>query len=149
MHLFVRQQINYLKQKSMAAPLLKPALYAAGDAGPILLGGRCACGYVFFPMQTFGCEKCGQHGDALRPMQLRGSGKLVSAAVVHLHTDKRRVVPFAVGTIALDDGPVVRTLLSDIDLASHPQARVRAEFVTVTQEDSSPALDLRFESESA
>lgn len=37
--------------------LLKPDLYGLGAAGtPTLLGGRCECGYVFFPMQTFGCE---------------------------------------------------------------------------------------------
>ncbi|HYM35435.1 MAG TPA: hypothetical protein VET48_08570 [Steroidobacteraceae bacterium] len=131
----------------MSTQLLKPALYTATSAGPVLLGGICKCGYIFFPMQAYGCEKCGRYGDALQPKQLRGSGKLLNAAVVHLHADKRRVVPFAIGTIWLDDGPVVRTLLSDTDLANTSHARVRAELVSVTQENGSSALDLRFKSE--
>lgn len=132
----------------MSIPLLKPALYAADDADPQrlprLLGGRCHCGYVFFPMQTFGCERCGKDGAALKPVSLRGSGTLLTAAVVHMHADKRRPTPFAIGTIALDDGPVIRTLLADIQLVDAPRARVEAELVPVTREDGAQALDLRF-----
>ncbi len=129
-------------------PLLKPTLFAATDAGPVLLGGRCACGYVFFPMQSFGCERCGKAGDALQPQALRGRGILVAASVVHMHADKRRSAPFAIGTIALDDGPIVRTVLSDITVAKDGLGKaVAAELAPVTLEDGSQALDLRFKRE--
>jgi uncharacterized OB-fold protein len=129
-------------------PLLKPTLYNDTDAGPVLLGGRCSCGHVFFPMQTFGCERCGKTRDALQPHVLKGRGTLITASVVHMHADKRRSTPFAVGTVALDEGPVIRTLLSDVELAQKAlQKTVEAEWVQVTLEDGSPTLDLRFRRE--
>jgi uncharacterized protein len=133
----------------MGRSLLKPSLYTQSDAGPQLLGGVCRCGHVFYPMQTFGCEKCGAFGDALTPKALRARGTLITASVVQLHHDTRRPTPFAIGAILLDDGPVVRTLLSDVSLAVQLQARVRGEFVHVTQADGAPMLDLRFTKESA
>lgn len=72
----------------------------------------------------------------------------MSAAVVRLHHDKRRTTPFAVGVVQLDEGPVVRALLSDVSLASEPRARVRAKLVPVAQEDGTSALDLRFAKDS-
>lgn len=126
-------------------PVLKPALYARnGDQPPLLLGGRCECGYVFFPMQTFGCERCGKFGDALQPMTLQGRGQLRSAATVHIHADERRRAPFVIGTIALDDGPVIRTVLLDAP-ADHvaPGTRVEAT-LTPVDTDAGQALDLRF-----
>ena len=92
-------------------PLLKPGLYqAAGSAAepghPALLGGVCACGYVFFPLQTFGCERCG--GSDLQPKTLSGAGKLLASARVHLHPGKGREAPFTVVAVQLDDGPIVR-----------------------------------------
>lgn len=137
----------------MSIPLLKPKLYvpADGDGVPALLGGRCRCGYVFFPMQTFGCERCGATGEALEPMKLRGRGTLVAAATVHRHHDPSRPTPFVVGTIALDDGPVVRTLLVGADgtpLDEAPVAgsvRVEAVLVSVAKKsDGNEVLDLRF-----
>ena len=131
----------------MTSPLLKPTLYAAGDSEPVLSGGICSCGYVFFPMQTFGCERCGKSGDALQPKSLRARGKLVTASVVHMHADKRRPTPFAIGAIALDEGPVIRTLLSDIAIAKFGLGKtVIAEFVPVTL-DGTQAHDLRFKLE--
>jgi uncharacterized OB-fold protein len=126
-------------------PLLKPALYARGERTPVLLGGRCACGHIFFPMQTFGCERCGKFGEALQPMPLRGHGRLHAAATVHVHADEKRPTPFTVGTIALDDGPIIRTLLLDAppDDAA-PGTEVEAVFVEVDTADGSKALDLRF-----
>jgi len=122
-------------------PLLKPTLYARREgAPPVLLGGRCACGHAFFPMQTFGCERCGRFGDALQPQDLQGRGTLRSAATVHVHADEKRPAPFVVGTIALDDGPVIRTLLTE-DCA--PGARVEAVLIPV-EADGGRALDLRF-----
>ena len=78
---------------------------------PALVGGRCACGYVFFPMQTYGCEKCGRHGDALTMAYLPGRGTLQAFSQVHLHARPHPKVPFTVLSIALDDGPLIRALL--------------------------------------
>ena len=125
--------------------LLKPALYARnGDQLPVLLGGRCECGHVFFPMQTFGCECCGRSGESLQPIALQGRGQLRCAATVHVHADEKRLAPFVIGTIALDDGPVIRTLLLDAP-ADHEAAgtRVEATFVAVDTEFGK-AFDLRF-----
>lgn len=126
-------------------PLLKPSLYVQRDDDPpMLLGGRCECGNVFFPMQTFGCERCGRCGDSLQPMSLKGSGHLRSAATVHVHADEKRATPFVIGTIALDDGPMIRTLLLDAPPDSEaPGTRVEAVLISIDTEAGS-ALDLRF-----
>ena len=64
--------------------LLKPDLYrtegtAADPAHPALLGGSCKCGYIFFPMQVYGCEKCGS--AEISPRLLSGRGKLIAGCV--------------------------------------------------------------------
>lgn len=129
------------------SPLLKPTLYARtdDDATPVLLGGRCECGHVFFPMQTFGCERCGKFGDALQSIPLRGRGTVRSAATVHVHADEKRPVPFVVGTIQLDDGPVIRTLLLDAPADRDARGtRVVGVLLPVSTEHGEQALDLRF-----
>jgi uncharacterized OB-fold protein len=146
MRLFVRQQTNGKDRMSEPAPpLLKPALFARQEGDlPVLLGGRCECGFVFFPMQTFGCERCGRVGDALQPKSLRGRGRLRAAATVHVHADPHRKAPFVVGTIELDDGPVIRTLLLDAppDHAA-PGTPVEAVLIPIDT-DAGRMLDLRF-----
>lgn len=134
----------------MTLPLLKPSLYAVDAGGqPVLLGGRCTCGHTFFPMQTYGCERCGQTGDALTPKALATRGRLLATATVY--SDRERTAPFVLAAIELDDGPVVRTLLDETPAAIIPavrrQRRVHAVFQTVKTEDSE-ALDLRFKLES-
>jgi len=138
MRLFVRQQIN-----PMDHLLLKPTLYKRHPAGNIvLLGGKCARGHVFFPFQSFGCERCGS--TELQAVDLAGAGRLVASALVHLHADPARPAPFTIGTVALDDGPVVRTLLTEpTPLAG---GRVRAVLVPASGA-SEAALDLRFQAE--
>jgi uncharacterized OB-fold protein len=130
---------------SSAPPrLLKPELYEQREDGPpALLGGRCECGYVFFPMQTFGCEQCGRRGAALQPMSLRGRGRLRAAATVHVHADEKRPAPFVIGTIALDDGPVIRTLLLDAPPDEQAPGK-QVEAVLVPVEGTPDVLDLRF-----
>ena len=78
---------------------------------PALVGGRCVCGYVFFPMQTYGCEKCGRFGNDLKEVRLSGRGRLLAFAQVHLHARPYPKVPFTVVVVALDDGPVLKALL--------------------------------------
>ncbi|MDP1840304.1 MAG: OB-fold domain-containing protein [Reyranella sp.] len=121
----------------MENQLLKPTLYTPAGA---LLGGRCTCGHVFFPMQTHGCEVCGRYGADLQPMTLSGRGKLLSATIVHLHADKARATPFTIGKIALAEGPVVRTLLLDRDREIAPGTPMAARLVPIGE----TGLDLRF-----
>ena len=125
----------------MEPALLEPTLYTASGA---LLGGRCACGHVFFPMQTHGCEACGRHGADLQPLTLAGRGRLLSSTVVRFHADSARIAPFTIGKIALDEGPVVRALLVDPDREIRPGARMVSRMVSV----GDSAVDLRFAPES-
>jgi len=131
--------------------LLKPTLYRAEgsdrDPGhPALLGGECgACGYVFFPLQAYGCERCGS--VVLEPAVLTGAGRLLASARVHIHPGKGREAPFTVGSVALDDGPIVRTLVEDGGAALHPSARVVTTLVPVADAQGEPRLDLRFVAE--
>jgi len=128
--------------------LLKPALYGPPTdpkEQPLLHGGRCQCGYVFFPMQTYGCERCGRHGEALTSCQLAGRGALLAEAVVHLHADKSRPTPFTVVKIQLEDGPVVRSLLATQSPAVLPGRPLVATFEIVDRTGAGePTLDLRF-----
>ncbi len=129
---------------------LKPDLYTVptDSSGGIaqLRGGRCTCGHVFFPMQTYGCEVCGRTGEALQPALLQGRGKLVASARVLLHAAKDRKAPFVVASIRLDDGPVVRTLLAEDSTERLPVGTgLRACLVEVGRSDAGEALvDLRF-----
>jgi uncharacterized OB-fold protein len=97
-------------------------------------------------MQRFGCERCGRSGAALHPLSLAGRGHLRSAATVHIHADEKRGTPFVIGTITLDDGPIVRTLLIDVPAdRDAPGMRVEALLVPVeTAEPGQYVLDLRF-----
>ncbi|WP_420966322.1 Zn-ribbon domain-containing OB-fold protein [Bradyrhizobium sp. B120] len=130
--------------------LLKPGRYSAAphdQAGATvrLKGGRCHCGYVFFPMQTYGCERCGSHGDALTPCELLAKGTLLAEATVHLHADKNRPAPFTIVKVALDDGPVIRTLLADDSAPVAPGQRVTGRLAAIGQNESGETvLDLRF-----
>ena len=131
----------------MTSELLKPALYraegsAADPAHPALLGGSCACGYVFFPMQAFGCERCGR--TDVKERALSGRGRLLASARVHLHAGKHRQAPFTVGSIALEDGPIVRTILIDDDRTFHPGDQIVTTLVEVRDAEGQPHRDLRF-----
>ncbi|HEY1447116.1 MAG TPA: hypothetical protein VGF33_01135 [Caulobacteraceae bacterium] len=128
-------------------PLLKPALYraegtAAVSGHPALLGAVCACGYAFFPLQSYGCEKCG--GVAIEPLALCGAGRLLASARVHLHHGKGREAPFTVGAIKLDDGPIVRTIIEAGEAELRPGTRMVTSLTTVLDAEGAPRLDLRF-----
>jgi uncharacterized OB-fold protein len=129
------------------ASLLKPALYrvegsAAVPGRPALFGGECACGYVFFPLQPYGCERCG--GLEFKDKALSGAGTLLASARVYLHAGKGREAPFTVGAIALDDGPIVRTLIEEDSGDPRPGDRMATTLVEVTDTEGASRLDLRF-----
>lgn len=128
---------------------LKPDLYSVPQGPssiPQLHGGRCRCGYVFFPMQTYGCEKCGAAGEALTPSALDARGALVASARVLLHAAKDRTPPFVVVSVKLDAGPVVRSLLAQDRAERLPiGTRMQGLVAEVGRADDGEALvDLRF-----
>lgn len=133
----------------MSAQALKPSLYTVptdARTPPALLGGRCRCGHVFFPMQTYGCEKCGATGDALQPAALPATGTLVASSRVLLHARKDREPPYVVVSVRLDDGPVVRTLLDeDTTETIAIGSALRGRLMEVARtEAGTPVVDLRF-----
>jgi uncharacterized protein len=96
-------------------------------------------------MQSYGCERCGRSGDSLTERALSGSGRIIALATVHLHAGKGRQAPFTVATIALDDGPVVRTLLdAESERDAKPGSSVVTKLVPISKEDGGSFLDLRF-----
>ena len=127
--------------------LSESKLYSASAAAtPTLNGGRCrACGYVFFPPQSYGCESCGAPSAQLESKSLRGGGILSSFATVHLHQGKGIEAPFTVGLIMLDDGPAVRAILTTkTDDGLKIGDRMRAVVVQGASEEDSSAEELRF-----
>ncbi len=130
-------------------PMLKSRCYReegteTAPSYPALLGGECSCGYVFYPMQTYGCEKCGRHGDELTPKALSGLGVLVSSAKVHLHAGKRPA-PFVICAVKLDDGPVVRAVLDDVNTELEPGDVMVTKLVHAMDPETGDARkDLRF-----
>jgi uncharacterized OB-fold protein len=123
-------------------------LYAEAGAGSdqvVLQGGVCACGHLFFPMQTYGCERCGRDGEALGPRSLEARGKLLASAMVHRHADKSRPTPFTVVEVRLDAGPTVRSLLSERAEDPEPGVQMHAVLEAVgTGDGGEEIFDLRF-----
>ena len=108
-----------------------------------LVGGKCACGHLCFPYQNFGCERCGAlHVERVR---LPAEGVLRASARVHRHRGEREA-PFVVGSIVLDAGPLVRTLLacSSEDLPPRPGVRVAGCFREAKDAANETVRDLRF-----
>jgi uncharacterized OB-fold protein len=123
-------------------------LYAPDDAGnPFLNGGKCrACGYVFFPPQRYGCESCGAPPEQLDAVQLAGRGRLHSYATVHLHQGKDIQAPFTVGLIVLDDGPTIRSMLTNrTDTGLAIGDRMNSVVVAAgTDQEGNEMVELRF-----
>lgn len=86
--------------------------YSGPSGEPLLRGMRCSrCGMDAFPAQSYGCVRCGATGDRLESHDLATQGTLLSFAVVRTHPT--HAVPFTMGEIQLDAGPIVRAQLSD------------------------------------
>jgi uncharacterized OB-fold protein len=132
----------------MSEELSHPDLYRRRGDSVELLGMKCSrCGYVAFPRQRYGCEKCGAEGDALAEVELSSSGTLASYATVHMHQAKTIAAPFVIGEVALDAGPTVRaTMVEGDDAAMQIGARVagRLHPAPAPAESGSQKLELRF-----
>jgi uncharacterized protein len=124
-----------------------PELYSSRDDGAVeLLGMRCgACGYVAFPRQRYGCEKCGATGAALVDVTLPSTGKLASFATVHMHQAKHISAPFVIGEVALDEGPMLRaTMVEPTDAQLAIGARVEGRLHPAPGDSQPPTHELRF-----
>jgi len=132
----------------MSEELSHPDLYRRHGDSVELLGMKCAgCGYVAFPRQSYGCEKCGATAASLNNVELSSSGTLSSYATVHMHQAKNIAAPFVIGEIALDAGPTVRaTMVESDDSAMRIGARVdgRLHPAPVPAEGGATKLELRF-----
>jgi uncharacterized OB-fold protein len=123
-----------------------PSILFSVSPAPTLNGGHCrACGHIFFPPQSYGCESCGAPPEKLEPKSLRGEGVLSSFATVNLHQDPAIETPFTVGVIVLDDGPAIRAVLTHkTDKGLKIGDRMHAVVVTVDNEAGAPVNELRF-----
>lgn len=134
----------------MGEELSHPDLYrsARGDCVE-LLGMKCSnCGYVAFPRQRYGCERCGATGAVLKDVELDSTGILASFATVHMHQAKTIAAPFVIGEISLDAGPTVRaTMVEATDDAMQIGARVMGRLfpAPAAPDATSTKLELRFE----
>lgn len=83
------------------------------DTAPTLLGSRCRqCGETVFPALR-DCPLCGVP-DTMEPQRLRGAGTLHDYTVAE-RGPEGFPVPYVQAYVRLDDGPVVYTLLTDVD----------------------------------
>jgi len=90
-----------------------------------LVGVRCRCGQVSFPLQTYGCEVCGSAGADLERSIMAARGILQSAVVVHQHADKSLEIPFTIARVVLDAGPMIRSRMEHApEMVPRPGARV-------------------------
>ena len=108
---------------------------------PALRGGRCAsCGYRFFPFQTYGCERCGAHGEQIEPLALPCRGQLQNMAAIQSREEGGE--SFVTARVLLEPGLVIRALLTGDTRAAKPGATVIGRLVET--EENGPG-ELRFE----
>ncbi|MDI9915360.1 OB-fold domain-containing protein [Rhodococcus sp. IEGM 1379] len=96
----------------------------AGATLPIRAVRCLRCTYIASPVQYFGCEQCGAHGDDLEEAVLSGEGTVLEIVNVYQHPDSSLTIPAAIGSIELIEGPVIRARLNSPDL--EPGSRVVA-----------------------
>ena len=74
-----------------------------------LRGMACTtCGFVSVPTQTFGCENCGAHDADFVGTEFSGRGTVLAAVTVYQHPRDDLELPMRVGSVHLEEGPVVR-----------------------------------------
>ncbi len=127
----------------MARTPVHEGLYDPQQRTPTLRGSRCGrCGASFFPPIDIGCERCGS--TDLHPAPFSAAGVVHAAATVHRHSGHGIQAPFTVAEIALDDGPLIRAVLTNVD--DHiVGGRVAAEWVaTGRDEEGNDLVEPRF-----
>jgi uncharacterized OB-fold protein len=100
---------------STISTVAEPLLYGADDTGaPYLAGMRCrSCGYVDYPAQPFGCQRCGSAERQLEGLRLDPAGSVFASTTVHQHAGNGVTPPFTIAAIKLDSGPVLRGTMID------------------------------------
>lgn len=78
-----------------------------------LEGTICQCGHKNFPPRQV-CPKCKENPQ--HPVNFAGTGKVYSYATVYEAPEGfEEYVPYTVGLIRLDDGPLLSAQLTDVD----------------------------------
>lgn len=81
-------------------------LWTIEDGSPRLVGVRCAaCGAVFVPPHTYGCESCGAGGGSLEATTIAAEGALHGFTTVFVHA--KEPTPFQIGEVRTEALPVV------------------------------------------
>jgi uncharacterized OB-fold protein len=95
------------------------------DDGAVLIGWACGqCGQRGIPRQDFGCERCGAPRSEITVSGFPARGVLRSFAAVERHAVWP--VPFLLGEVELDGGPVIHSFLSS-DTEWEPGRRVAGD----------------------
>jgi uncharacterized OB-fold protein len=106
------------------------SLYDLDSDPPTLRGTRCeACNSTFFPPLAIGCQVCGATADRLVDARIAATGVLHSVATVHRYDYTDFTEPFAVCEVQLDDGPLIRALLTEILEIDAIGRRVEARWI--------------------
>ena len=81
-----------------------------------LVGSKCnECGDVFFPSRVV-CPNCRRKGK-LEPFQFSGKGKIYTYSVIRSPPDDfKKMAPYAVAVIELDEGAKLTSQLVDCDV---------------------------------
>jgi uncharacterized OB-fold protein len=118
------------------------ALYEKQGTATALRGQHCQrCDRVAFPPNPYGCEHCGASGEALETRLLAGRGRLLAFVDVNRAVRPNVAVPYTVGSIALEDGPVIRALMNSDPAPLAVDAQVEGELIQIADGD---APQLRF-----
>jgi uncharacterized OB-fold protein len=114
---------------------MKKPLFRLDNGSPRLLGTECkSCRHRWFPALSFGCERCGAHGEELIDREFNGTGRLLSRVEVAEETGS-----YTLAMIQLDDGPVLGGIIEDPDT---PSAGDRLEAFGTTIDDK-PGIRFR------
>jgi uncharacterized OB-fold protein len=120
-----------------AAPV---EVWRRSESGVVLIGWACRrCGKRGIPRQKFGCEACGAPGDEIDESTFPALGVLRSSASVERHAVWP--VPFMLGEIELDSGPIIHSFLS-ADTTWKPGVRVAGD---PTDESRQPYVTFRLD----
>jgi uncharacterized OB-fold protein len=109
-----------------------PRIWEKTENGAALIGWACGqCGQRGLPRQYFGCERCGAPGSDISESGISARGVLRSWASVERHAVWP--VPFLLGEVELDDGPIVHSFLS-AETAWEPGMRVAGDTDDLSRE---------------
>ena len=109
-----------------------PRIWEKTENGAALIGWACGqCGQRGLPRQNFGCERCGAPRADISESGISARGVLRSWASVERHAVWP--VPFLLGEVELDDGPIVHSFLSS-ETAWEPGMRVAGDADDLSRE---------------